>query len=218
MRELSLDSASSLEALVRTAIYADLLKAKLAPTANPPSVYVTATAPLRDVAPDTVSDLQSMLEGWRERIASTVKDVEAEIRRVHTAAAERQRQQVQDLQEKQGGLMLPKGPNDSPFAPTPPRNPQPSAESSGIGFKRAAADDGAGYASIFRARITDPAYNLSVEQNRRALNEVFEAKRLADEADERAEAEAEAAAEAAEANGEDEDGDASSMDVDEDVG
>ncbi|KAJ5454436.1 COP9 signalosome complex subunit 7 [Penicillium daleae] len=78
MQSLSLPSTADLESLVTTAIYANLISARLSPASTPPTINVTSVAPLRD-----------------SRCGEVVKDLETEIARVKANAQKRHdREQV----------------------------------------------------------------------------------------------------------------------------
>ncbi|RAO65851.1 uncharacterized protein BHQ10_001863 [Talaromyces amestolkiae] len=82
MQALSIPSAAKLESLVTTAIYSSLIVARLSPATNPPTVNVTAVAPLRDVRPQTVSTLISILSEWEGRCGDIINGIEAEIAKI----------------------------------------------------------------------------------------------------------------------------------------
>lgn len=89
MTALSTPTKSELESLVTTAIYASLITARLSPASNPPSVNVTAVAPLRDVQPQSLPKMIANLSEWESRCGEVVSDLEAEIARVKSDAAKR---------------------------------------------------------------------------------------------------------------------------------
>lgn len=82
MQALSIPTAAKLESLVTTAIYSSLIVARLSPATNPPTVNVTAVAPLRDVRPQTVSTLISILSEWEGRCGDIISGIEAEIAKI----------------------------------------------------------------------------------------------------------------------------------------
>lgn len=82
MQALSIPTAAKLESLVTTAIYSSLIVARLSPATNPPTVNVTAVAPLRDVRPQTVSTLISILSEWEGRCGDIINGIEAEIAKI----------------------------------------------------------------------------------------------------------------------------------------
>ncbi|EED24493.1 COP9 signalosome subunit 7 (CsnG), putative [Talaromyces stipitatus ATCC 10500] len=82
MQALSIPTAVKLESLVTTAIYSSLIVARLSPATNPPTVNVTAVAPLRDVRPQTVSTLISILSEWEGRCGDIINGIEAEIAKI----------------------------------------------------------------------------------------------------------------------------------------
>jgi COP9 signalosome complex subunit 7 len=89
MTALETPTKAELESLVTTAIYASLISARLSPASNPPSVNVTAVAPLRDVQPQSLPQMISNLNEWESRCGEVVADLEAEIARVKSDAATR---------------------------------------------------------------------------------------------------------------------------------
>lgn len=97
MTALSLPTTSDLESLVTTAIYASLITARLSPASNPPTVKVTAVAPLRDVQPQSLPKMITLLTEWETRCGDVVSDLEAEIALVKSNAAKR-RVKEQDYQ------------------------------------------------------------------------------------------------------------------------
>lgn len=102
MTALSLPTAADLESLVTTAIYASLISARLSPATTPPTVNVTAVAPLRDVHPQSLPKMISLLTEWESRCGDVVSDLEAEIARVKEIAANRHAKELayQKLQEE----------------------------------------------------------------------------------------------------------------------
>ncbi|KAJ5203185.1 hypothetical protein N7449_005264 [Penicillium cf. viridicatum] len=89
MTALSTPTKAELESLVTKAIYASLITARLSPASNPPSVNVTAVAPLRDVQPQSLPQMIANLNEWESRCGEVVSDLEAEIARVKSDAAKR---------------------------------------------------------------------------------------------------------------------------------
>ena len=89
MTALSTPTKAELESLVTKAIYASLITARLSPASNPPSVNVTAVAPLRDVQPQSLPQMIANLSEWESRCGEVVSDLEAEIARVKSDAAKR---------------------------------------------------------------------------------------------------------------------------------
>ncbi|KAJ5374813.1 hypothetical protein N7517_006819 [Penicillium concentricum] len=89
MTALSTPTKTELESLVTTAIYASLITARLSPASNPPSVNVTAVAPLRDVQPQSLPKMIASLSEWESRCGEVVSDLEAEIARIKSDAARR---------------------------------------------------------------------------------------------------------------------------------
>lgn len=89
MTALSTPTKAELESLVTKAIYASLITARLSPASSPPSVNVTAVAPLRDVQPQSLPQMIANLSEWESRCGEVVSDLEAEIARVKSDAAKR---------------------------------------------------------------------------------------------------------------------------------
>ncbi|GAB1200822.1 hypothetical protein APSETT444_010202 [Aspergillus pseudonomiae] len=80
---------SELESLVTTAIYSSLITARLSPATNPPTINVTSVAPLRDVKPQSLTTMISILTQWETRCGDVISDIEAEIAKIKTDSAKR---------------------------------------------------------------------------------------------------------------------------------
>lgn len=91
MSALEISTTSELESLVTTAIYSSLITARLSPTSTPPAINVTAVAPLRDVHPQTVSSMISILSEWESRCGDVIGSIEAEIAKIKAQAAEQRK-------------------------------------------------------------------------------------------------------------------------------
>jgi COP9 signalosome complex subunit 7 len=89
MKSLSLPTAAELESLVTTAIYANLISARLSPASTPPTINVTSVAPLRDVQPHSLPQMVTLLTEWESRCGEVVTDLETEIARVKANAQKR---------------------------------------------------------------------------------------------------------------------------------
>ncbi|PYH42078.1 COP9 signalosome subunit 7 [Aspergillus saccharolyticus JOP 1030-1] len=89
MRSLSLTVPSDLESLVTTAIYSSLISARLAPASIPPTVNVSAIAPLRDVNPQSLPNMINILAQWETRCGDVISDIEAEIAKIKSESAKR---------------------------------------------------------------------------------------------------------------------------------
>jgi COP9 signalosome complex subunit 7 len=89
MKSLSLPTTADLESLVTTAIYANLISARLSPTSTPPTINVTSVAPLRDVQPQSLPQMVTLLTEWESRCGEVVTDLETEIARVKANAQKR---------------------------------------------------------------------------------------------------------------------------------
>ncbi|KAI5288089.1 hypothetical protein KEM54_005473 [Ascosphaera aggregata] len=92
MKALSLDTPSALEALVTEAIYLDLISAKMSPASNPAVIHVTATAPMRDIRPETMTNLLSTLDSWQRRCQSAASDLHKQIEVINRSAEIRHRE------------------------------------------------------------------------------------------------------------------------------
>ncbi|KAI9932888.1 hypothetical protein ASPWEDRAFT_145172 [Aspergillus wentii DTO 134E9] len=89
MNALSISTPSDLESLVTTAIYSSLITARLSPTTNPPTVNVTSVAPLRDVKPESLLSMISVLTEWETRCGDVISGMEAEIAKIRTNSLKR---------------------------------------------------------------------------------------------------------------------------------
>ncbi|KAF7588134.1 hypothetical protein BBP40_006134 [Aspergillus hancockii] len=89
MNALSITAPSELESLVTTAIYSSLITARLSPATTHPTVNVTSVAPLRDVKPQSLSSMISILTQWETRCGDVISDIEAEIAKIKTNSAKR---------------------------------------------------------------------------------------------------------------------------------
>ncbi|CRG92295.1 COP9 signalosome complex subunit 7 [Talaromyces islandicus] len=98
MEALSIPNASELESLVTTAIYSSLIKARLSPASNPPTVNVTAVAPLRDVQPQAVSSMISVLTEWEGRCGDVISGIEAEIAKIKDQAVKNRKREQERAQ------------------------------------------------------------------------------------------------------------------------
>jgi COP9 signalosome complex subunit 7 len=110
MNALSFSSTAELESLVTTAIYANLISARLSPATTPPNVNVTAVAPLRDVQPQVLPKMISLLADWEARCGEVVSDLEAEIARVKSNATARHakdqayQKRIEEAMERRKGM------------------------------------------------------------------------------------------------------------------
>ena len=87
MTALAIAAPADLESLVTTAIYANLITARLAPASHPPAVHITAVAPLRDVNPaHALPAMIARLSTWESRCGHVIADLEAEIARIRSDA------------------------------------------------------------------------------------------------------------------------------------
>ncbi|WPH05052.1 Hypothetical protein R9X50_00795100 [Acrodontium crateriforme] len=110
-KQLDLATDFELEQLVTSAIYANLLHATLNPTSQ--IVVITSVAPLRDLAPGSLSAMISELSAWSGRCDSVLSSLEAEIEKVKSdakkratreARADKQIKAVTDAGEKSAGM------------------------------------------------------------------------------------------------------------------
>ena len=98
---LDLGSAQELEALVTSSIYAGLLTARLSPTSTPPRVQITSVAPLRDLRPQSLPALTTILNTWSNRCTTTIGQLQFQIDGIRENASrrtalQRKRQEVVD--------------------------------------------------------------------------------------------------------------------------
>ena len=93
MNRLSISSPSELESLIITAIYSSLIAARLSSASSPPFVNVTSVAPLRDVKPQSLPSMISVLTEWELRCGEVVSGLEAEIAKIHADATKRRAKQ-----------------------------------------------------------------------------------------------------------------------------
>lgn len=114
MKSLSLPTTADLESLVTTAIYASLVSARLSPATTPPTVNVTSVAPLRDVQPQSLPKMVSLLTAWESRCGEVVSDLEKEIARVRENAEKRHAKEsaYQKLEEEASKRLAEKGPSN----------------------------------------------------------------------------------------------------------
>ena len=89
MAALGLSDVASLESLITTCIYSNLLTARLSPTSSPPTVHITSVAPLRDLRPQSLPALLQILSTWSSRCDSVVTDLESTIAHIKTNAVTR---------------------------------------------------------------------------------------------------------------------------------
>ncbi|PWY80669.1 hypothetical protein BO70DRAFT_337623 [Aspergillus heteromorphus CBS 117.55] len=95
MSALSITAPLDLESLVTKAIYSSLITARLSPATNPPTVNVTAVAPLRDVKPQSLGPMVSILTQWETRCGDVIGDIEAEIARIRTQSVRRRAEEYE---------------------------------------------------------------------------------------------------------------------------
>ncbi|EEH07253.1 COP9 signalosome complex subunit [Histoplasma capsulatum G186AR] len=89
MKALSLPNHAALESLVTKAIYSSLITARISPATNPAFIHVTSTAPLRDVRPQSIAPMISILTEWQARCSDVVGGIETEIAKIKSDAEKR---------------------------------------------------------------------------------------------------------------------------------
>lgn len=89
MDALSISTPAELESLVTKAIYSSLITARLSPASDPPTVNVTSVAPLRDIKPQSLPSMISILTEWESRCRGVISDIEAEIEKIKANTAKR---------------------------------------------------------------------------------------------------------------------------------
>ncbi|KAK2788023.1 hypothetical protein FQN53_004220 [Emmonsiellopsis sp. PD_33] len=99
MKSLSLANHAALESLVTKAIYSSLITARISPTTTPPIIHVTSTAPLRDIRPQTIPTMISILTEWQSRCGGVTGGIEAEIAKIKSDA-EKRRAKEKDRAER----------------------------------------------------------------------------------------------------------------------
>lgn len=99
-RALDLPTRQSLEELVISSIYADLIKGQLKPKAS--LVQINSVAPLRDVAPTAIGGLLSSLQAWADRCDTTLSSLSAQMDQLRADADRRAAQEAawQETTEK----------------------------------------------------------------------------------------------------------------------
>ncbi|KAB5584825.1 PCI domain-containing protein [Coniochaeta sp. 2T2.1] len=84
LANLGLSTPAELEDLIRKSIYAGLIKATLDPRGG--LVHVHSVAPLRDVAPQSITSLLSSLSAWATRCDSALSDLADRVGTIRAAA------------------------------------------------------------------------------------------------------------------------------------
>ncbi|EEP75756.1 predicted protein [Uncinocarpus reesii 1704] len=92
MESLSLSSHTELETLITKAIHSSLISARFSPTTVPPFIRVNSVAPLRDVRPEALTAMISVLSEWQDRCRSVIGGIEAEIAKIRADAEKRHSQ------------------------------------------------------------------------------------------------------------------------------
>lgn len=85
LSHLGLTSARDLEDVVISAVYAGVLTARLNPARA--EVQVSSVAPLRDVAPESIPGLITVLQAWSARCDATLAELEATMAGIRGDAA-----------------------------------------------------------------------------------------------------------------------------------
>lgn len=104
-QSLGLSTSRELEQLVTDAVYTSLLTATL--NSKTQIVSVSSVAPLRDLAPGSLTSMMTELAAWSSRCDSVLADLEAEVAKVKKDAAERKawetlrNEQIAKAEEKQ---------------------------------------------------------------------------------------------------------------------
>ena len=88
---LDLPNIRALEDLVISSIYAGLITAKLDTLAQ--RVDVSSVSPLRDLRPNSVSQLIAVLDDWNGRCTGVLMEIEGQVREVRAKAAERKKRE-----------------------------------------------------------------------------------------------------------------------------
>jgi len=99
---LALNDAPELETLVIAAIYAGLVSGTLDP--HHEIVQISSVAPLRDVAPQSISSMVSTLQEWELRCSSTLADLERQIGEIKREGERRWREQREWEKTVQGWM------------------------------------------------------------------------------------------------------------------
>ncbi|KAH6657708.1 hypothetical protein BKA67DRAFT_556115 [Truncatella angustata] len=107
---LDLSDARSVEELVISAIYADLIQAQLDPRNQ--TVLVSSVSPLRDLAPGSIPSMLANLQEWSSRCTSTLADLEAQIQAIKETAAARHLEKKQ-WKEKTDALVAEQADSDA---------------------------------------------------------------------------------------------------------
>ncbi|WEW57650.1 hypothetical protein PRK78_003117 [Emydomyces testavorans] len=89
IQSLSLSSHADLESLVTKAIFSSLISARLSPTTSPPIIKVNSVAPLRDIRPQSISTMISVLSEWQDRCRDVIGGIESEIAKIRADAERR---------------------------------------------------------------------------------------------------------------------------------
>ncbi|KAF2839307.1 hypothetical protein M501DRAFT_1011170 [Patellaria atrata CBS 101060] len=96
---LSLPNARSLEKLITTAIYANLLTGTLDPAHS--TVVITSTSPLRDLPPGSIPTLQNILSAWSAKCTGVLDDLDLQAEGVRRQSRERQQRRKNEEKMKE---------------------------------------------------------------------------------------------------------------------
>jgi len=105
---LDFQTPLDLEHLITQAIYNDLINATLNPASQ--TVVISSVAPLRDLAPGSVSSMIEELKAWSGRCDSVLAGLEAEIEKIRAEAKKRAlreqktEKQVKAVMEEKGNV------------------------------------------------------------------------------------------------------------------
>lgn len=86
---LSLPDSRALEDLAISAIYAGLMTAHLNPLAQ--RIDVSSVAPVRDLKPDSVPQMISVLANWDSRCVGVLKEIEGQVKTIRRNAIEKRK-------------------------------------------------------------------------------------------------------------------------------
>ncbi|KAI2026265.1 hypothetical protein LOZ48_005106, partial [Ophidiomyces ophidiicola] len=89
MTSLSLSSHTELESLVTNAIYSSLISARFSPATSPPTIKIISIAPLRDIRPNTLNSMVTILSEWQYRCQGVMSAIEDEIAKIKSDAQRR---------------------------------------------------------------------------------------------------------------------------------
>ncbi|KAH9894643.1 PCI domain-containing protein [Xylariomycetidae sp. FL2044] len=91
-QQLGLPDARSLEDIIISSVYAELIEAQLDPRNQ--TVLISSVSPLRDLAPNSIPSMISSLQTWSGRCTSTLENLELQIALIKAAAAARHNEKI----------------------------------------------------------------------------------------------------------------------------